>query len=246
MSNDFFEFTTCTSETKPKTKPVMMGSPSRDEENLMPKKQMVDSGMSPVLSRKTISSISDSEESGTALNTSWTFWLDNSMPNLSAAQYEASLRKIYTVTTIESFWGVVNHLPTPSKLKPRYGYHLMRGEARPFWEDKIHDNGGMWKLRCKKKDTDNIWQEILLACIGEQFSSHTNKGDKIIGLSVNIRKNDDLVQVWNIQSQGAADSNVLKKVSHLLPEVEFETNFYKAHHNHRVYEPNRTRRAENN
>jgi len=95
----------------------------------------------------------------------------------------------------------------------------------------------MWKLRCKKKDTDSIWQEVLLACIGEQFSNYLVKDDDIIGISVNIRKNDDLVQIWNLDSSKSSDSKVVDKVIDLLPDVKFETNFYRAHHNHRIYEP---------
>merc|ERR1739838_205721 len=205
--DDFFEYT-CTG-----------GSPAKKDFDK--NSRFSNEGLSPVLSRKSMSRISDSEKSGTSLNTSWTFWLDNSVPNLSASQYEASLRKIYTVTTIESFWGVINHLPMPSKLKPRYGYHLMRENTRPFWEDKVHASGGMWKLRCQKKDTDSVWQEILLACIGEQFTDHLCKDDEIVGLSVNIRKNDDLVQLWNVKSSQASESKAVNKITQLLPHVEF-------------------------
>merc|ERR1739838_520710 len=137
--DDFFEYT-CTG-----------GSPAKKDFDK--NSSFSNEGLSPVLSRKSMSRISDSEKSGTSLNTSWTFWLDNSVPNLSASQYEASLRKIYTVTTIGTFWG-----------------------------DKVHASGGMWKLRCQKKDTDSVWQEILLACIGEQFTDHLCKDDEIVGL----------------------------------------------------------------
>uniref|UniRef100_F6ZFY8 Eukaryotic translation initiation factor 4E type 3 n=1 Tax=Ciona intestinalis TaxID=7719 RepID=F6ZFY8_CIOIN len=193
-------------------------------------------GESPKLSRKAISNLGDTEKTGVPLNSAWTLWLDRSVPNLTASEYEANLRKIYTVSTIESFWGVYNHIPPPSRLIPRYSYHLMRNNIRPVWEDEVNANGGMWKLRCHKSVTDNVWNELLLSCIGEQFTGYVNKGDDIIGLSVSIRKNDDLVQVWNINSSNIEQCKVLEKIKEVLPHVIFETSFYKPHQLHRAFE----------
>lgn len=46
-------------------------------------------------------------------------------------------------------------------LPNRYSYHLMRNNRRPLWEDKENSKGGQWKLKCKKKDTVNIFQRNL-------------------------------------------------------------------------------------
>jgi len=233
---DFFDFT-----MSPSTAKRHQQSTDKSKlESVKSSEQQQIFGISPKLSRKQVISIEESEKSSTAnsLNTGWTFWLDKSIPNLSAVEYEASLKEIFTVSTVESFWSVVNHLPKPSKLKPRYGYHFMRNKARPLWEDEIHAKGGMWKLRCRKHNTDEVWQEILLACIGEQFQLNLNQDDEVLGVSVNIRKNDDLIQVWNKSSSNVDNSQIVNKIKSLLPGVEFETNFYKAHRTHRVYEPN--------
>ncbi|CAK8690918.1 eukaryotic translation initiation factor 4E type 3-like [Clavelina lepadiformis] len=193
-------------------------------------------GESPRLSRKAFTDLDNAEKTGVPLNSQWTLWLDRSVPNLTASEYEANLRKIYTVSTIESFWAVFNHIPTPSRLVPRYSYHMMRNDIRPVWEDEVNAKGGMWKLRCHKLCTDNVWNELLLACIGEQFSDYVSKDDDIIGLSVSIRKNDDLIQLWNINSTGAEECQVLKKIAEVLPYVTFETSFYKPHQEHRAFE----------
>ena len=95
-----------------------------------------------------------------------------SIPGATAAQYEANLRNLYTVSTVEvilifffnlffiftvfqSFWCVYNNIPTPSRVACRYSYHLMRGTRRPIWEDKENVNGGYWKLKCPKFHTVN-------------------------------------------------------------------------------------------
>ena len=51
--------------------------------------------------------------------------------------------------------------------------------------------------------------------------------DEILGVSVNIRKNDDLIQVWNKSSLDVDNSQIIYKIKSLLPGVDFETNFYK-------------------
>ena len=72
-----------------------------------------------------------------------------------------------------------------------------------------------------------MWKELLLAAIGEQFIDDVCKGDDICGLSVSPREKDDLLQIWNIQSEAVEESRVMEKVHKLLPDVRFNAEFYK-------------------
>lgn len=47
----------------------------------------------------------------------------------------------------------------------------------------------------------NVWQELLLAAIGEQFSKYMAEGDDVCGVSVRIRGFDNSIQIWNEDSE---------------------------------------------
>ncbi|XP_014674991.1 PREDICTED: eukaryotic translation initiation factor 4E type 3-like [Priapulus caudatus] len=195
---------------------------------------------SPQLSRAAVQEITETEKGGVPLNTPWTLYLDKSIRGATAAEFEANLRNIYTVTTVQSFWSVYNNIPGISDLSPKYSYHLMRNSRRPIWEDDCNRHGGTWRLKCLKKDTAHVWKELLLACIGEQWSDSVREGDDIVGLSVSIKDRDDIVQIWNNRSDLAEGSQATSKVKELLPTVNFQAEFYKPHQTHHAYEGHRS------
>lgn len=92
-------------------------------------------------------------------------------------------------------------------------------------------------MKCQKHFTDEIWQELQLAIIGEQFGEFVAPGDDIIGLSVGVRDREDIVQLWNKDSSLCEQSSaVLQKVQQLLPNVPHMSAFYKAFNTHEAFE----------
>ncbi|KAG8200120.1 hypothetical protein JTE90_018909 [Oedothorax gibbosus] len=169
------------------------------------------------------------------LNTCWTFWIDKTERGASAAEYEASLQKVYTVSTVQTFWSVYNNIPDVQELQKKYSYHLMRGDRKPLWEDESNRKGGSWHFKSNKKDTPKVWKELLLAAIGEQFVDYVCKGDDVCGISVTVRDKDDIIQVWNSDAT-AVPNDIVRKIYKLLPGVQFTAEFYRAHYTHRSYE----------
>lgn len=180
------------------------------------------------------------ETTGHKLHSGWTLYVDKT-PNAGSSlqDYTQNLKKIYKVSTIEGFWQVFNNIPSPSDLQPRYSFHLMRGDRRPIWEDPLNENGGYWKLKCHKNNTEIVWKELVLAAIGEQFRDSVKMFDNIVGVSVSIRDKDDHFQVWNENWEGAVKSGVVEKITkQLLPKIKFHSTFYKEHKNHHKFEKN--------
>ena len=54
---------------------------------------------------------------------------------------------------LKGFWSVFHHIPQVWELKLRTYYHLMREEKEPLWEDPSLARGGVWRIKCPKRET---------------------------------------------------------------------------------------------
>jgi len=174
------------------------------------------------------------------LESSWTYWYDRTERGASASEFKGSLKKIASIQTIEQFWGVFEEIPQVEELSAGVTYHLMRGEIEPMWEHPGNSRGGTWRFKMNKKDSSRVWEEMVMAVIGEQFSSVMVEEDHIVGLSLAIRERDDVLQVWNHNSLLADKENnaLVDKVTSLFASdpVAFTTTFYKANQNHQKFD----------
>lgn len=83
-----------------------------------------------------------------------------------------------------------------------------------------------------------VWREVVLASIGEQFSPILEEGDDINGISlcmryislVNLltpRQSEAIVQVWNRVADQNASNKIWTKIKALIGDVEPITHYYK-------------------
>ena len=118
------------------------------------------------------------------LQNAWTLWF---FKNDKARSWEENQRPIITVTTVEDFWSLYNHIEVASRLPPGSDYSLFKEGIFPDWEDPRNQPGGRWMINVDKRQRadclDTYWLEILFFLIGEHADQHAHQvGDLILFL----------------------------------------------------------------
>jgi len=166
------------------------------------------------------------------LENEWTFWYDlYPGPGLTTEQYASALTKIGGVRSVQSFWQYFNNLPSPDELGPHTSYHLMKAGTLPLWEDRNNWEGGSLAIKVGKDASETVWMTLLLCAIGEQFSNELHCDDDIQGVSINIRKSENMVFLWNKRADLLDPSRIYHKLSVLLPDVPLGEPVYRIHRN---------------
>jgi translation initiation factor 4E len=62
-----------------------------------------------------------------------------------------------------------------------------------MWEDEANKDGGRWTLRVSKGYANKLWEDLILAMIGEQFADE----NEINGVVLSIRAQGDQISIWN-------------------------------------------------
>ena len=130
---------------------------------------------------------------------------------------------------VESFWSLWTHLNFPSSLLPTTDYLLFhKGIRRPVWEDPLNITGGKWIIRLRKGIADRLWEDLVLAVIGDQFAEcdvespgngvdgeHTSSSEwpQICGCTISVRQNEDIITVWN---RVEGDAKVRDKIKYVF------------------------------
>jgi translation initiation factor 4E len=114
---------------------------------------------------------------------------------------------------------------------PTTDYLLFHASVRrPVWEDPLNLSGGKWIIRLRKGVADRIWEDLVLAVIGDQFDECRSDADQgetaghssddsdatangewpeICGCTISVRQSEDIVSVWN---RDDGDTRVKEKI----------------------------------
>ncbi|KAH8111043.1 eukaryotic translation initiation factor 4E member 2 [Phellopilus nigrolimitatus] len=179
------------------------------------------------------------------LRNTWVFWFrQQRAPGNKTVNYEEGIKKISTFGSVESFWSLWTHLNPPSTLQPTTDYLLFHsGVRRPVWEDPLNIEGGKWIIRFKKGVADRLWEEIVMAIVGDQFDDCGPNADvgswrggtgesggsgnangttaasndpEICGCTLSVRQHEDILSVWN---KHVLDSRANQKVKDTIKKV---------------------------
>ncbi|KAI0985262.1 hypothetical protein GJ496_011123 [Pomphorhynchus laevis] len=135
------------------------------------------------------------------LEHSYNIWtcnrLNRKVNSSQQSSYEDNLKLVANFKTVEKFWALYCHLKRPEDLSSVVtDLFVFRDTVRPMWEDSENKEGGRWCLRLSKRGVcGRIWEQLLLAMIGEQFSV-LNNPDEICGVALSFKYNEDMVSVW--------------------------------------------------
>ena len=73
-----------------------------------------------------------------------------------------------------------------------------------MWEDPVNITGGKWILRLKKGVADRVWESLVLAIVGDQFSEPAEDESEVgaevwpqvCGCTISVRQNEDIINLW--------------------------------------------------
>ncbi|KAI1367585.1 translation initiation factor eIF4e [Xylaria arbuscula] len=154
---------------------------------------------STTIGKPSMGSISETGQQASAasshtLRDTWVFWY---RPPITKAngfiEYDKTLHPMMAVKTVEDFWLAYSHLKRPSSLPTVSDYHFFKDGVRPIWEDEENKHGGKWILRLKKGVADRYYEDLLMACAGDQFG---DESDELCGIVLSMRNGEDVLSIW--------------------------------------------------
>jgi translation initiation factor 4E len=154
-------------------------------------------------------------------------------PGSRIKDYDHASKRIGAFSSVEDFWALYVRLKPLDALPPVSDYHLFRAGVKPTYEDPANIRGGKWQVRLRKGIAARIWEDLVLAIIGDQFHGPLAEADtpeELCGAVISIRHTEDVLSVWNRTSRHGAATlkirNLMRKVLGFGPDVVFE---YVAH-----------------
>lgn len=95
--------------------------------------------------------------------------------------------------------------PAPAASHVICDYNVFRSSIAPAWEDDHNVGGGRWVIRLRKGVADRVWEEIVYALVSERIGGADDEraGDKVNGVVLSVRKDEDILSVWLAPSSRA-------------------------------------------
>ena len=85
----------------------------------------------------------------------------------------------------------------------------------PVWEDKENVKGGEWVFRSHTFHSPQVWLELTMAVIGEQYEGFLDS-ELICGVSVTKKPKDFVFKVWH--SKMRSEYRVMKRTREIISQ----------------------------
>ncbi|KAJ1306695.1 hypothetical protein OPQ81_007687 [Rhizoctonia solani] len=163
------------------------------------------------------------------LKSTWVIWFhqrQNRTPQ-TLINYEEGIKRVTAFSSVESFWSIFTHLNPPSNLQPTTDYLIFHsGVQRPVWEDPMNAKGGKWSIRLRKGVADRLWEDLILALIGDQFEDE----DEVCGCVLSVRIQEDIISIWNKDESNSQVLDRIRETTRRVLNLPATTVFeYKSH-----------------
>eukprot|EP01134_Creolimax_fragrantissima_P002703 CFRG2703T1 len=150
---------------------------------------------------KTLSTVFDNKDEYKIvhpLSAKWVLWYDIPKHKVEAANWMSTLKQVYTITTVEEFWGVLNNLAKASQLPAGSNFHFFKEGVKPMWEDPENKLGGKWIISTPVNSgrdgvLDRMWLDTMLATIGQVL---TESESEICGCVCSPRRAQNRIALW--------------------------------------------------
>lgn len=169
------------------------------------------------------------------LHRAWKLWYDS--PSTYQNNWELSLIPIATVRTVEDFFAMLHFMKPLHAVRTFAQFHFFQEGVKPMWEDSANKDGGKLWLNVEvdpknessdaAKMMDSMWEDVLMAIVGEVLEDATSELNDIMGVVLAKRKNFNRLSVWiRDAKQSEAIDRVKKCLGNIIP-ASYELTFTK-------------------
>jgi translation initiation factor 4E len=89
------------------------------------------------------------------------------------------------------------HVRRPNALEKDTILNVFIKGISPMWEDPAHTVGGAWTFRARRGHANQIWENLLLGLVGEQFELDNEvTGIRIVVQAQGDNRDIDKFEVW--------------------------------------------------
>ncbi|CAI2355545.1 unnamed protein product [Caenorhabditis sp. 36 PRJEB53466] len=140
--------------------------------------------------------------------------------------YASYVQPVGVMKSVEQFWKIMIYFKRPTDMCDKADIHFFKSGIKPVWEDPANCKGGKWIIRLKKGLSARIWENLLMAIVGEQFLV----GDELCGAVCSIRNQEDIISVWNRSADSTPATNRIRDTLRQVLELPQNTVLeYKRH-----------------